>query len=80
MLTPIRTRSLGLLGLAGMLPLAWGLVQGTLSLDQAALRAGVLLGLLALVEHFVLPLVQLVLGPPNRRSPERAPSSATPEA
>ncbi len=71
MLSPVRTRWLGLAGLVGLLPIAWGLLQGSLPLDQAAIRAGVLLGILALVEHLLLPLAQALLGPPDRRTRQR---------
>ena len=65
---PLKTRGLALLGLLGLVPLALGLVRGTLTLDAAGLRAAVLLGGLVAVERFVLPFKALLADPgPGRR-------------
>jgi hypothetical protein len=66
---PLKNRTLALIGLLGMLPLALGLVRGTLTVDAAGLRAAVLLILLVLVERLVLPFKALLASadPPGRR-------------
>jgi hypothetical protein len=66
---PVKSRPLALLGLLGLLPLTLGLVRGTLTLDAAGVRAVVLIGILMIVERFVLPFRTLLADPvpPNRR-------------
>jgi hypothetical protein len=66
---PLKSRTLALLGLLGMLPLALGLVRGTLTLDAAGIRAAVLLAILMIVERIVLPFRILLAdaAPPARR-------------
>jgi hypothetical protein len=60
---PLRNRALAAVGLVGLVPLALGLLRGTLTLDVAGFRAAVLLVTLALVERFVLPFRALVVEP-----------------
>ena len=65
---PLKHRGLALIGLLGLLPLALGLLRGTLTLDAAGLRAVTLLGGLVVVERFVLPFKALLADPgPGRR-------------
>jgi len=65
---PLRSRALALAGLLGLLPLALGLLRGTLTLDAAGLRAAVLLGVLVVIERLVLPFKALLADPhPGRR-------------
>ena len=63
MLAPLKNRALALIGLLGLVPLALGLVRGTLTLDAAGFRAAVLLVGLALVERLVLPFRALLVEP-----------------
>ena len=67
--TPLKNRTLARLGLLGLLPLALGLLRGSLTLESAGLRAAVLLGVLVALERLVLPFKALLLtGPaPDRR-------------
>ena len=65
---PLRSRALALAGLLGLVPLALGLLRGTLTLDAAGLRAAALLGALVVVERLVLPFKALLADPhPGRR-------------
>lgn len=81
MLSPVRTRWLALFGLAGMVPLAMGMVNGTLAIDVAATRAAVMLVMLALVDRLVVPLVAALIAPPQRRAVDRgAPATGGPRA
>ena len=79
----LRSRPLAFLGLLGLLPLTLGLVRGTLTLEAAGLRAAVLLGILMIVERFVLPFRTLLADPaqPGRRhndAPGNGPPPETP--
>lgn len=73
--SPLSNRALAAIGLLGLLPLALGLVRGTLTLEAAGLRAAVLLAVLAVVERLVLPFGALLVEPRRRgddaRGPER---------
>jgi hypothetical protein len=64
--SPLKNRALAMVGLVGLLPLALGLLRGTLTVDAAGFRAGVLLGALMVIERFVLPFRSLLVEP--RRS------------
>ena len=64
--TPLRTRALAIVGLVLLAPLAYGALQGTLTLEAAATRAVVLVVVLLLVERLVLPLVRAALAPVRR--------------
>jgi hypothetical protein len=70
---PLRNRALAAIGLVGLVPLALGLLRGTLTVDAAGFRAAVLLAVLALVERFVLPFRALLVGP---RRPDDGPRSS----
>lgn len=69
---PLRNRALAALGLLGLVPIALGLLRGTLTLDAAGFRAAVLLGALALVERFVLPFRALLVEPRRAADDGRA--------
>lgn len=60
---PLRNRALAAIGLVGLVPLALGLLRGTLTVDAAGFRAAVLLAVLGLVERLVLPFRALLVGP-----------------
>jgi hypothetical protein len=77
---PLKSRTLAVLGLLGLIPVALGLLRGTLTLEAAGLRAAVLLVILVVVERFVLPFKALLADPgPNRRhSDEPATGPAPP--
>jgi hypothetical protein len=62
---PLKSRTLVLLGLLGLVPLTLGLLRGTLTLDAAGLRAAVLLAILMVVERLVLPFKALLADPPR---------------
>ena len=51
----------------GLVPIGFGLLQGRLTMETAAIRAVVLLAVLSVVEVVLLPLLSSVLGPPERR-------------
>ena len=68
MSAPLKNRALATLGLLGLLPLALGLLRGTLTVDAAGFRAAVLLGALVVIERFVLPFRALLVDP--RRAAE----------
>ena len=77
---PLKNRTLALLGLLGLLPLALGLVRGTLGLDAAGLRAAVLLGVLVVVERVILPFKALLADPtPGRRQSDEPGGAPRPE-
>ena len=61
--SPLKNRALATLGLLGLLPLALGLLRGTLTVDAAGFRAGVLLLALMVIERFVLPFRSLLVEP-----------------
>ena len=63
MLAPLKNRTVAAVGLVGLVPIALGLVRGTLTLDAAGFRAGVLLAVLVIVEQVVLPIRSLLIGP-----------------
>jgi hypothetical protein len=78
---PLRSRLLALVGLLGLVPLALGLLRGTLTLDAAGLRAAVLLGVLVVVERLVLPWKALLADPnPGRRRRDDAGNGPPPPA
>lgn len=60
---PLKNRTLAVMGLLGLVPLALGLIRGTLTLDAAGFRAAVLLVGLALLERLVLPFRALLVEP-----------------
>jgi hypothetical protein len=70
-LAPLKNRVLATLGLLGLVPLALGLLRGTLTVDAAGLRAAVLLGALVVIERFVLPFRALLLDPGRGADNER---------
>ena len=77
----LRSRPLAVLGLIGLLPMALGLVRGTLTLEAAGLRAAVLLGVLMIVERLVLPFRTLLADPaPGRRYDDAPGNGPPPEA
>ena len=78
----LKSRPLAVLGLLGLLPLALGLIQGTLTLEAAGLRAAVLLGILMIVERCVLPFRTLLADPasPVRRHNDSPGDGSPPEA
>jgi hypothetical protein len=78
--SPLKSRPLAILGMLGLLPLALGLVRGTLTLEAAGLRAAVLLGVLMAVERLVLPFRTLLAdeAPNGRRSDDRPAPGAPP--
>lgn len=69
MLAPVKSRAVAAIGLLGLLPIALGLVRGTLTLDAAGFRAGVLLVGLVVVERVVLPFRTLLIGPGSSGGP-----------
>jgi hypothetical protein len=71
-LAPVKTKGVALLGLVCMVPIALGLMRSTLTLDEAAQRAIVLLVVLAVVDRLVVPLAASLLGPPKRREEDLA--------
>ena len=60
---PVKQRGIAIVGALALLPIAWGLVQHTLSIPEAAKRSMILLVGLWLVERLVLPLLGPMLSP-----------------
>jgi hypothetical protein len=56
-----------MVGLVALVPVAVGLVRETVTVEAAAVRAAVLLVLLAVTDRLVVPLVRDLLAPPQRR-------------
>jgi hypothetical protein len=54
----VRTRFVALAGLAGLVPVALGMVRGSITVEAAAVRAAVLLALVVLVDRVVVPIVR----------------------
>jgi hypothetical protein len=54
----VRTRLVALAGLAGLVPVALGMVRGSITVEAAAVRAAVLLALVVLVDRVVVPIVR----------------------
>lgn len=65
----LRTPFLGLLGLVAVGLVAVQLVQGSLSVTEAAVRVAVVAGVLALVERVALPLARALVSTGDRREP-----------
>lgn len=61
MMAPVRTRALALAGLAALVPVALGLVRGSITIETAAVRAGVLLVALVVIDRFVVPVIRDLL-------------------
>jgi predicted acyltransferase len=78
LLKPVRTRALGILGLIGLGYLAALLALGKLTLVDAAVRAAILLAVLVVLEHFVLPVVKGLVGPPGRPQQDAEPDEPQP--
>ena len=74
----VRTPAAGALGALGLAVIAVLLLRGQLLLADAALRAGVLLAAVVVVERVVLPVARLLVGGPQqeREQPEAGPSRA----
>lgn len=78
LLKPVRTRALGIIGLIGLGYLAALLALGSLTLVDAAIRAAILLAVLVVLEHFVLPVVKGLVGPPGRQDSDAGDAPAPP--
>jgi hypothetical protein len=72
----VRTRPLAMVGLVSLVPLALGLLRGTLTVEAAAGRAVVLVAVLALADRLVVPLFRAMLEPPHRRHDDVADADA----
>ena len=67
----MKHRAVALIGLVLLVPIALGLVRGSISLEEAGIRALVLIVGLSLVERLVLPLAKLAVGDPKRADGRR---------
>lgn len=65
----LRTPFLGLLGLLAVGLVAVQLLQGALSVTDAAVRVAVVAGVLTLVERVVLPLARTLVQTGERQEP-----------
>ena len=74
---PLKHRAIGMIGAVGMLPIAIGLLQNSLTIPEAAKRAVILLVVLAAVEAVLMPLIVPLLQPPR---PEPATDEASESA
>lgn len=63
MKAPLRTRALALAGLAALVPVALGLVRGSITIEAAAVRAGVLLVALVVIDRLVVPVIRELFSP-----------------
>lgn len=63
MKNPISEPTLALFGLVAMIPIGLAVVRGSLPVDQAALRAVIVLVVLAVIERAVVPFIRLALAP-----------------
>lgn len=59
----VRNRFLAVAGLAGLVPVALGLVRGSVTVEAAAVRAAVLLVLVVAVDRLVLPIARDLVRP-----------------
>lgn len=59
---PVRTPALAIIGLILLVPLVIAMMQGSIAIDAAAMRAAILLVVLAVVDRVVLPLARLLIG------------------
>ena len=59
----MKQRGVAVIGAIALLPIAWGLVQHTLSIPEAAKRALAVVVVLWLVETMVLPLLAPMFRP-----------------
>jgi hypothetical protein len=57
-----------MVGMLGLLPIAWGLFNHSLTMGAAAVRAVVLLVGLMVLEAIAIPLVKPLLSPAERRT------------
>lgn len=70
MLKPVRHWPTALVGLVLLIPLGLGLVRGSLSIEDAAYRALVMIVVLGVCDHIVVPLASLLVGPPRPEDDE----------
>lgn len=61
----VRSPHVALLGLLGLALIAVMMLRGELDLLQAGQRAGVLLGVVLVLERLVLPVCRALVGPPG---------------
>lgn len=63
-------RPLGVVGLVAVAVVALGLLQGRLTVEQAGKRGLVVLVVLVVVDRFLVPLAQALVGPRAEPEPE----------
>ena len=72
----VKTRSVGTVGACGLVAVAEMLLLGALTLDEAARRAGILLGVVLALEHLLLPVARFLVGDPGAEKDEESESQA----
>jgi hypothetical protein len=63
--SPLKHRAVALVGAVGMIPIALGLINQSLTVPAAAVRAVVLLVVLMVLEAVAVPVVRSVLADPE---------------
>ena len=69
----VKTRFVGVVGACGLVAVAVMLLLGELTLDEAARRAGILLGAVLVLEHLLLPVARFLVGDPVPEQEEESP-------
>lgn len=72
----MKRRGVAVIGAVALLPIAWGLMNHTMAIPEAAKRAVIVLVALWLLEAVVLPLLGPMLQPRETPATEAAPESA----
>ena len=72
----MKRRGVAVIGAVALLPIAWGLMNHTMAIPEAAKRAVIVLVALWLLEAIVLPLLGPMLQPREAATP---PAEAAPE-
>lgn len=66
----VASRAVAAFGLLALAVVAVGLLQGSLTVGEAAVRGGAVLALLLLVDRVLLPVAREVVGRPRRDDDE----------